>query len=129
MKQNNLAENDRNTSARRIMAIVSVFLRAIWWFYLMYANKKEKYERALIGALGKLYTNFNIPIFFDFLGYQEQFLGLSRTIFGLSKNNFLYQPIKSLRSFLLKATIVLALSSLSTNKTQKNVLDKPKNCS
>ena len=72
-----------------------VFILAIRWFYLMPANKKEKYERALIGVFGKLYTIFKKAIFFVFGGYQERFSGLSRTIFGRSKNDFLYQSIKS----------------------------------
>ena len=46
----------------------------------MRANKKEKYERALIGVLEKLYTIFNRTIFFvfediknNFCTQQEQF--------------------------------------------------------
>ena len=32
----------------------------IRWFYFMGANKKEKYERAIIGVLEKLFIIFNI---------------------------------------------------------------------
>ena len=71
------------------MIIVNAW--AIRWYYLMRANKKEKYDRALIGVFGKLCLIFNRMILFVFWGYQEQFLDLSRTIFGFSKNDFLYQ--------------------------------------
>ena len=56
-----------------VVCRMQAFFRAIQWFYLMRANKKEKYERALIGVLGTLYTIFNRTIFF---------------VFGAIKNNF-----------------------------------------
>ena len=39
----------------------------------MRANKKEKYERALIGVLGKLYTIFNETNLFVFRTIKNDF--------------------------------------------------------
>ena len=58
-----------------------LFSRAIQWFYLMRANKKEKYKCTLIGVLGKLYTIFNRTIFYVFWAIKNNF--------RLIKNGFL----------------------------------------